>query len=109
MAIKLLLVFLAGGLLSGIAQLLIDLTKMTPAKILVLYVSFGVLLFGIGAYKPLEDRLCKGFLIVISAKPEIDGKNSREIYAELKYAFKKLGMVIEPAVPAEKAGEDAQK
>ena len=55
MVIKLLLVFLAGGLLSGIAQLLIDLTKMTPAKILVLYVSFGVLLFGIGAYKPLEE------------------------------------------------------
>lgn len=55
MATKLLLVFLAGGLLSGIAQLLIDLTKMTPAKILVLYVSVGVFLFAIGAYKPLEE------------------------------------------------------
>jgi ribonuclease P protein component len=52
------------------------------------------------AYKPLEDRLCRGFLIVISAKPEIDGKKSREIYAELKYAFKKLGMMIEPSQDA---------
>ena len=52
---KLLLVFVAGGLLSGIAQMLIDLTKLTPAKILVLYVSLGVLLFAVGAYPPLEE------------------------------------------------------
>ena len=54
MIAKLLLVFLAGGLLSGIAQLLIDLTKLTPAKILVLYVCIGVFLFGVGAYEPAE-------------------------------------------------------
>ncbi|MBQ4090697.1 MAG: ribonuclease P protein component [Clostridia bacterium] len=60
------------------------------------------------AYKPLEDRLCKGFLVVISAKPEIDGKSSRDIYAELKYAFRKLGMIKEPAQPAQNAGQDAQ-
>ena len=52
---KLLLVFVAGGLLSGIAQVLIDLTKLTPAKILVLYVCLGVLLFAIGVYTPLEE------------------------------------------------------
>lgn len=54
MLLSLLLVFLAGGLLSGIAQLLIDLTKLTPAKILVLYVCLGVLLYGVGAFTPLE-------------------------------------------------------
>ena len=52
---KLLLVFVAGGLLSGIAQVLIDLTKLTPAKILVLYVCLGVLLFAVGVYTPLEE------------------------------------------------------
>lgn len=52
---SLFLVFLAGGLLSGVAQLLIDLTKLTPAKILVLYVCLGVFLFGVGAYTPLEE------------------------------------------------------
>jgi stage V sporulation protein AE len=57
---KLLLVFIAGGLLSGIAQILIDLTKLTPAKILVLYVCLGVLLFGVGAYSPLEEIFSTG-------------------------------------------------
>lgn len=47
--------FLCGGILCVIAQLLIDLTKLTPARILVLYVSVGVLLFGLGLYKPLFD------------------------------------------------------
>ena len=47
------LVFVAGGVLSLIAQLLIDLTKLTPARILVTYVCSGVLLYAIGASEPL--------------------------------------------------------
>ena len=52
---KLLLVFLAGGFFSLIAQLLIDLTRLTPARILVLYVSLGVLLYAVGIYEPMFD------------------------------------------------------
>ena len=48
-----LLVFLAGGILCLIAQLLIDLTKLTPARILVLFVCIGVLVYGVGLYDPL--------------------------------------------------------
>lgn len=48
-----LLVFIAGGLLCLIAQLLIDLTKLTPARILVLFVCLGVLVYGVGLYEPL--------------------------------------------------------
>jgi stage V sporulation protein AE len=51
----LILVFIGGGILSVIAQILIDLTKLTPARILVTYVTMGVLLFGIGAYEPLYE------------------------------------------------------
>ena len=47
--------FLVGGLICVIGQLLIDLTKMTPAKILVLFVCLGVLLGGIGLYPKLVD------------------------------------------------------
>ena len=47
--------FLVGGVLCVIAQLLIDKTKLTPARILVLYVVAGVILGGIGIYKPLVD------------------------------------------------------
>lgn len=47
--------FLVGGLLCVIAQVLIDKTKLTPARILVVYVVAGVLLGGIGLYGPLVE------------------------------------------------------
>ena len=48
-----LITFSVGGVLCLIAQLLIDLTKMTPARILVLYVTSGVFLTAVGVYRPL--------------------------------------------------------
>lgn len=45
--------FTVGGLFCVIAQLLIDLTPLTPARILVIYVSLGVFLGAIGAFEPL--------------------------------------------------------
>lgn len=47
--------FLIGGLICVVGQLLIDLTKLTPARILVLFVCLGVLLGGIGLYPKLVD------------------------------------------------------
>ena len=47
--------FLVGGILCLIAQILIDKTKLTPARILVSYVVIGVILGGIGFYQPLVD------------------------------------------------------
>lgn len=47
--------FVVGGLICVIGQLLIDLTKLTPAKILVLFVCLGVLLGGLGLYDKLVD------------------------------------------------------
>ena len=47
--------FLVGGILCLIGQILIDKTKLTPARILVSYVVIGVLLGAIGAYKPLVE------------------------------------------------------
>ncbi len=47
--------FVVGGALCVIAQLLIDYTKLTPARILVSYVVMGVILGGIGVYGPLVD------------------------------------------------------
>ena len=49
--------FLCGGGLCLIGQLLIDKTKLTPARILVIYVVAGVVLGGAGLYRPLVD-LC---------------------------------------------------
>lgn len=47
--------FWVGGLICVAGQLLIDLTKLTPARIMVLYVTLGVVLGGIGLYGPLAD------------------------------------------------------
>ena len=48
-------VFLVGGALCAIGQVLIDYTKLTPARILVCYVTAGVFLGAVGVYKPLLD------------------------------------------------------
>ena len=47
--------FLVGGILCMIGQILIDKTMLTPARILVSYVVTGVILGGLGVYKPLAD------------------------------------------------------
>ena len=47
--------FLIGGILCLIGQILIDKTKLTPARILVSYVVAGVFLTAIGIYGPLAD------------------------------------------------------
>ncbi len=51
--LRLLSAFCIGGGLCILAQLLIDLTMLTPARILVIFVCAGVFLGGIGIYKPL--------------------------------------------------------
>lgn len=47
--------FLVGGFLCVIGQVLIDYTKLTPARILVTYVVAGVLLTAIGVYEPIVN------------------------------------------------------
>ena len=47
--------FLIGGLICVIGQLLIDNTKLTPARILVSFVVLGVVLGGLGIYQPLVE------------------------------------------------------
>lgn len=45
--------FAVGGILCVIGQLLIDLTKLTPARILVIYVVAGTILTVLGLYEPI--------------------------------------------------------
>ena len=47
--------FVVGGAICTVGQLLIDLTSLTPARILVLYVVAGVALTAIGVYEPLIE------------------------------------------------------
>jgi len=48
-------VFLTGGIICVIGQLLMDGTKMTPAHVLVLFVTAGAILTGLGIYQPIVD------------------------------------------------------
>ena len=47
--------FIVGGFICIIGQILIDKTKLTPARILVIFVTTGVILGGLGLYKYLVD------------------------------------------------------
>ena len=47
--------FIMGGAVCAVAQVLIDKTKLTPARILVGCVVLGVILTGLGLYQPLVD------------------------------------------------------
>ena len=47
--------FVVGGLFCLLGQILIDKTKLTPARILVGYVVAGVILGGLGIYQPIAD------------------------------------------------------
>lgn len=58
--------FLIGGVICAIGQILIDKTKLTPARILVLFVCSGVVLTAIGVYEPLVEFAGAGATVPIT-------------------------------------------
>lgn len=48
-------VFITGGIICCIAQLLMDKAKLLPAKVVVLYVALGTILTGVGVYEYIVD------------------------------------------------------
>lgn len=64
--IEYLKVFITGGIICAIGQILIDKTKITPARILVVFLVMGVILYSIGLYQPLIDFGGAGATVPIS-------------------------------------------
>ena len=58
--------FVVGGLICVVGQILIDKTKLTPARILTGFVVAGVILTAIGVYKPLAEFAGAGATVPIS-------------------------------------------
>ena len=58
--------FVVGGMLCAIGQILIDYTKLTPARILVSFVVSGVILGGIGLYEPLVKFAGAGATVLLT-------------------------------------------
>lgn len=59
-------VFCVGGIICSIGQILIDKTKMTSGRIMVVFVTMGVILSAIGIYKPIVDFGLAGATVPIS-------------------------------------------
>lgn len=70
--------FTVGGILCLIGQLLIDKTKLTPARILVSYVVIGVILGGIGLYEPLVEFAGAGATVPLTGFGNTLAKGVRE-------------------------------
>ncbi len=78
LCIELFKVFITGGIICSIGQILIDKTKLTPARILVLFVTMGVILTFIGVYKPIVEFGKAGATVPISGFGYCLGKGVME-------------------------------
>ncbi len=74
--------FLVGGALCLIGQVLIDKTKLTPARILVSYVIAGVLLGAVGLYEPLMEFAGAGASVPLTGFGNTLAKGVREAVQE---------------------------
>ena len=74
--------FLVGGLLCLIGQILIDKTKLTPARILVSYVVIGVILGAIGVYQPLVEFAGAGASVPLTGFGNTLAKGVKEAIQE---------------------------
>jgi stage V sporulation protein AE len=74
--------FVVGGLLCLIGQILIDITKLTPARILTLYVVAGVVLSALGLYQPLVDFAGAGATVPLTGFGHNLAKGIRKAVAE---------------------------
>lgn len=74
--------FVIGGLICVVGQLLIDLTKLTPARILTSYVVAGVILGAVGLYRPLVDFAGGGATVPLTGFGYLLSKGVREAVDE---------------------------
>ncbi len=74
--------FITGGFVCVIGQILIDKTKLTPARILVGYVVAGVLLGAVGVYEPFLEFANAGASVPLSGFGNLLAKGVREAITE---------------------------
>lgn len=74
--------FIVGGILCVIGQILIDKTKLTPARILVGYVVTGVFLSAIGLYEPIAEFAGAGATVPLTGFGHSLAKGVKEAVAQ---------------------------
>ena len=81
--------FIVGGIICAIGQILIDKTKLTPARILVIFVVSGVILTGLGFYQQIVAFAGAGATVPLTgfgyvlAKGTMDSVNSEGLFGAL--------------------------
>lgn len=86
--------FVVGGLICLVGQLLIDFTKLTPARILVAFVVAGVFLSGLGLYQPLIDFAGAGATVPLTGFGATIARGVRDAVRE--YGF--MGILLGPLI-----------
>ncbi len=74
--------FVVGGIICVIGQLLVDLTKLTPGKILVGFVVAGVILGGVGVYSYIEDFAGAGATVPLLGFGALLANGTKEAVAQ---------------------------
>ncbi len=84
--------FVTGGLICVVGQLLIDLTKLTPARILVSFVVLGVILSAVGIYAPFAEWAGCGATVPLTGFGNVLVQGTKEKIAEEGW----LGIITGP-------------
>lgn len=74
--------FVVGGVLCAVGQLLVDYTRLTPARILTMYVVAGVILGAVGIYQPLADFAGAGATVPLTGFGNLLAKGVRRAVTE---------------------------
>lgn len=74
--------FLIGGLICVVGQILIDVTKLTPARILVSFVVLGVILGAFGVYKPFAEWAGSGASVPLTGFGNVLAEGTKKEIAE---------------------------
>lgn len=74
--------FLVGGAICAVGQLLLDYTKLTPVRILVLFVTAGVVLSAVGVYAPLVKLAGAGATVPLTGFGYLMAEGVRKAVAE---------------------------
>ena len=75
-------VFAVGGAICATGQILIDKTKLTPARILTAYVVTGVILGAVGIYQPFADWAGAGATVPLTGFGSLIAKGVKKAVAE---------------------------
>lgn len=74
--------FVVGGAICVVGQVLLDFTKLTPARVLVMFVTLGVVLGACGIYEPLVDYAGAGATVPLTGFGYLMAKGTLEAVRE---------------------------